>query len=130
MSITYGVLFCKRLINPPRHVIHKYSNAMHLSIWRHHDKIWRTSDAARGGSTGFHRWKLYFTDKLGIMNKYFIKHLFNHNYFYIDQLIFFSKEYRCYVEMQYFLYWGLRTCLRNESFTRAYTPQIVISFWT
>ena len=51
------------------------------SIWRHHENI----DAARGGSDCFQRWKLHFIDKLGIMNKYFIEHLFKHNDFYIFQ---------------------------------------------
>ena len=41
---------------------------MHLSKWRHHDNIWRTSDTARGGLTGFQRWKLYFINKLTIVN--------------------------------------------------------------
>ena len=68
----------------------QYLIAMHLSIWRHHDNTWRTlKDAARGGSTCFQRWKLYLIDKLGIMNKYFIEHLFKYNVFYNVQFIFF-----------------------------------------
>ena len=61
---------------------------MHLSIWRPHDNIWRTSNAARGESTRFIWWKLYFIDKLGIMNKYLMEYLFKHNVFYIVELIF------------------------------------------
>ena len=56
---------------------------MHLSIWRHHDNIWRTLDAARGVSTGFQQWKLYLIDKLGIMNKFYMEHLFKETVFYI-----------------------------------------------
>ena len=57
-SITFSGMHCTRWINPPRNVIDKYLIAMHLSIWRHHDNIWCTLDAARGRSTGFQRWKL------------------------------------------------------------------------
>ena len=128
MSINYSGMHCKLWINPPRLVIDKHLTAMYLSIWRHHDNIWRTSEGARGGSTGFQGWELYFLDKLGIMNKYFIEHLLKHNVFYTVQLIF-SKEFRCHVETPYFVHWRLRTCLRNRCFTRAYTQQIVKSFW-
>ena len=58
------------------------------SIWRHNDNIWRTSDAARGGSTGFQRWKLYLIDKLGIVNKSLMEHLFT------DMLSVFSFSFR------------------------------------
>ena len=81
MSITYSGMHCKRLINPPRHVIDKYL----IAIWRHHDNIWRISDAARGGSTGFQQWKMYFIDKLehlfkhNIFNYFFCKHIWRHH---------------------------------------------------
>ena len=128
MSITYKDMHCKCLINPPRHVIDKYLIAMHFIIWRHPDNIWRTSDAARSGSTGFQRWKLYFIVKLGIMNKYFMEYLFKHNVFTRG---FFSEEFRWYVEMPYLIYWRVRICLRKRGFTRAYTQQIVITnIWT
>ena len=41
-----------------------------------------TFDAARGGSTGFKQLKLYFKDKLGIMEKYSMMHLLKKTMFY------------------------------------------------
>ena len=129
MSITYSGMNCKHWINPLRLVIEKHSIAVHCSIWRHHDNIWRTPGAERGGSTGFQRWKLYFMDKLGIMNKYFTEHLIKHNFFYIVQLIFLQRiPLLC--RNAVFVHWRLRTCLRNRSFAKAYIQQIVISFST
>ena len=68
---------------------------MHLSIWRHHDNIWRFSDGTRGGSIGFKRWKIAFYKYTGdyeqILNEAFIQT----NCFYIVQLSFFSKQFRC-----------------------------------
>ena len=92
MIITYSGMYSNRWVYPPRHVMGKYLIAMHLSIWRHHDNIWRTLNAARCGSTGlstcyFQWWKLHFIDKLRKMNKYLTEvFFFRHNEFYIDSI--------------------------------------------
>ena len=132
MLITYNGMHCKRCINPPRHAIDKYLNPMHLSIdvitsswW--HLKHSRCGERRREADAPDQRWNLYFTDKLGKMNKYFIEHLFKH-IFYSVQLMFLRwipLLFRC----PCFVHWRLKTCHRNRSFKRAYTQQIVTSFY-
>ena len=57
MIFTFLCMHYKRLINAP---LLQTNIAMHLSIWRQHDYIWRFSDATRGGSIGFQRCKIAF----------------------------------------------------------------------
>ena len=78
---TQWCVFTKKMhfqcsVNQPRQVKNKYMIAMCLSIWRHADKCWRNSVAARGGSQGFWQTKFILLIQT-IMNKYLIEHLCN-----------------------------------------------------
>ena len=66
-----------RLLNSPRQVISKYPTAKHFSIWRYHNKFWRTSVAARGGFYNFWQWKLHFINEQRIVKKYWSANLIN-----------------------------------------------------
>ena len=63
--------------------------------------IWGTSDEEKGPSTGFQRWKLYFYNKMRILNKYLMEDLFKHNVLTLFQNIyslnFFVVKLECRV---------------------------------
>ena len=118
MSITYSAMYCKRLINPPRHVIDKYIIGKKLSIWRHQDNIWRTLGAARGGSTRFQRWKLYFVDNLGIMYKYWIEHVFKHNAIHCS-IIYFPKQGHGWVRIALFCSLTIKDLSKKSKFHKS-----------
>ena len=86
----------KRLVNPPRHIRVKHLNAIHMSIWRHRNNIWRTLNAERRGSTDFQRYKLDFINKERIMNTYSNTLLFRlFNIFFLNNSVVFSMYLQC-----------------------------------
>ena len=92
LTLNHNSMHCKRLINAP---LLQTNIAMHLSIWRQHDYIWRFSDATRGGSIGFQRCKIAFYRYTGDYEKILNEAFIQTKCFYIVQLSFFSKQFRC-----------------------------------
>ena len=92
--------------------------------WRNERNI-ITSGAARGRSTGFQRWKLYFINKLRVLNKYLMEHWFKHifltlfNYFFLTISLISNNAVFCPLKIKMYL--------RYRSITRAYTQQIFLN---
>ena len=128
MSITYSEMHSKGLINPSRHVIDKSQctcqyDVIMITFYALQMQLYRRIYWFSTMIVVFYRLTGDYEQKF---NRAFI---FKHNVFYIVRL-FFSEEFCCFVEMPYFVHWRLGICLRNRSFARSYTQQIVIRFWT